>query len=676
MGGGLNIRADLDLHEITLGGNSFSDNEALDGSSVFWSRETSPKVELVCHNCTHASTIPHAHTSFVSTEAVQLGILGKVSQFVHSTEEIPTFAVGLLDLYGQVARSSPKHLCQISTVSKETPFSDDLFIYSEGQQESVNGTATYSALRVEGKIGMVYELDVNCFAGLPVNRLSMKFNLTISTCKAGQEPGQDLRKCVDCTYGYYNFDGLKCKACPQGGVCPGKAILYTEQGWWRAKNDSENLYMCPKPQACLSGETSGDYSCTKGHKGPVCALCSNSFHEWGNSCRKCSRLSTYILPALAIVSVLFLVTVVLNASWDPEQADSIIRINILISYTQVLGRLNYYEMEWTRAMSFALGLFDYTNIGAKITAPRCIESDTSFYETYLFAMSVPFFIALSYATWYMGKAVRTRRRGKEILRKREEEAKLILIEAKTYCCRSVLWLLTLVYIGVGSTAFEIFSTRPIEGEDYLLSDYSITVKSDRGGYTERHKTMLGLGAVFLLLYPFGIPFFAYLLLRYCKKNPAYQDAVAFLSCGYKSAYYYWEGLEMLRNLLISIIPTVFPQNITLQNTLSQMLIVTYLVVVLLSQPYKKKSNLWLQCLQLFTLWTLISGGALINYGNLAQDTQTSVSSLLIILMLFTLVVIVVECCAASEWFSRRALPPLPTFMKNKVTPVQVVPPQP
>merc|ERR1711981_1340631 len=112
----------------------------------------------------------------------------------------------------------------------------------------------------------------------------------------------------------------------------------------------------------------------------------------------------------------------------------------------------------------------------------------------------------------MGKAVRTRGRGEETLRTREEEANFGLIEAKTYCCRSVLWLLTLVYIGIGSMAFEIFSTRPIEGEDYLLSDYSITVKGDLGEYTERHKTMLGLGVVFLLLYPFGIPFFAYLLL--------------------------------------------------------------------------------------------------------------------------------------------------------------------
>ena len=137
MGAGINIRADLDLHEIKLRANSFNDNEALDGSSVFWSRKTSPKIELVCHNCTHASAIPH-NTSFVSTEAIQLGVLGSISRFVHSTEEIPTFAIALLDLYHQVARTSPKHLCQISTASNGVPFSDDLLIYSEGQQESVN----------------------------------------------------------------------------------------------------------------------------------------------------------------------------------------------------------------------------------------------------------------------------------------------------------------------------------------------------------------------------------------------------------------------------------------------------------------------------------------------------------------------------------------------------------
>ena len=351
------------------------------------------------------------------------------------------------------------------------------------------------------------------------------------------------------------------------------------------------------------------------------------------------------------MSVLFLVTVVLNASWDPSEADSVIRINILISYCQVIGRLNYYGMDWTRSMSFALGLFDYSNIGAKITAPRCIESDTTFYETYLFAMSVPLLIIGSYVCWYLWKIMRQKK-----AKTSTRNSDLHSIATKTYCCRSILWLLTLIYIGVGSMSFEIFGSRLIEGKHYLLSDYSITVKQDLGGYTGTHQIMIAFGVMFLLLYPIGIPLFAYMLLRFCKRNPVYEEAVAFLSCGYKDVYYYWEVLEMMRNLLISAMPTMFPQNIALQNTISQTLLVTYLIALLLTQPYKKKSNLFLQCLQLFTVWLLISGGALIKYGNLGEDTQTSISSLLIVLMLVTLLVILVQCFASMQFKKVRVRP--------------------
>ena len=43
---------------------------------------------------------------------------------------------------------------------------------------------------------------------------------------------------------------------------------------------------------------------------------------------------------------------------------------------------------------------------------------------------------------------------------------------------------------------------------------------------------------------------------------------------------------------------------------------------------------------------LISGGILIKHGNLALETQTSLSSFLIFQMVFTLVVITIECLSS------------------------------
>ena len=93
-------------------------------------------------------------------------------------------------------------------------------------------------------------------------------------------------------------------------------------------------------------------------------------------------------------------------------------------------------------------------------------------------------------------------------------------------------------------------------------------------------------------------------------------------------------------------PTFFPRNAALQSTVSQTILITYLVALLVSQPYKKRCNLLLQCLQLVTLWTLLSGGVLMTYGDLGERTKTPISSLLVACMLVTLLVIVSHCLAA------------------------------
>ncbi|UPR01256.1 right-handed beta-helix domain-containing protein [Chloropicon primus] len=645
-GGAISVFSDLEAYPAEFKALAFQDNAALDGSSIYWSSKDSPRRQLACVDCIHWESA----SSVISTEAVKLGFLAPFNPLVYSTEEVPTFQIGLIDFYDQVALTSPKHLCQLTSNASPARFSDELLISSEGQQESHNGTATYSRVRMEGKIGMDYQVQAKCFSSLSTGKLAMSFNITISGCRPGQEPDQDLRNCIDCKYGYYNFDGISCKVCPQGGLCPGRERLYTQGGWWRPKNTSEELYRCPSAGSCESGGASGDGLCKPGSRGPVCALCTKSFEKWGNTCKKCSRAIAYVLPLAAGVTLSFLVIVVLSNSGlqvDPSQDDFMVRTNLLISYCQVVGRLNYYGMEWTPAISLALGVFDYWNIGDKVTrkvsSPPCnliSSKETSFYETYLYTMSVPVTIVLGYMLLYSLK--RFFFRGK-----RGPWSETEVVEAKVYCCRNILWLLTLVYIQVASMSFEIFRTHLIEDKQYLVSDYNIVVKEGEEGYKPKHKSILAVGTMFLLLYAVGIPLFSYALLKYCRRDPVYQGAVSFLECGYRKAYHYWEVLQMMRDLFISLVPTIFPQNTTLQNATLQTVLMTFLVALLLCQPYQKRSNLILQCLHLCTIWVLISGGVVIQSGTLSVDAQASISSILVFTINFTLIVIVGACCGGA-----------------------------
>ena len=633
VGGGLAVEGAVGPPALRLERLAFVANVAVDGASVHWSRLASPLRELACYECTHASQ----NASDISTEAVSLGFVHAPAPHTRSTEKVPPFAVGLVDAYGQLARSAPTHLCQISPALREEGEGGGgvgaPFVYGEDQQiQTSGGVARFVDLRMEGRIGTVYAMDAVCLSridgewgGEGGGALSLSFAMKIARCLPGQQPAQSQRQCLECDYGTYSFDGLECKPCPRGAVCPGRAILHAEEGWWRPHNLSEALYACPKPAACLGGADAGNAACEAGYVGPVCGLCDAHFHKWGASCRRCSRLATYVLPPLIILSLGLTVTVFLNAAWDPNQSESVVRMNMLIAYMQVLGRLNYFSVRWPARLSEVLGWFDFVNVAAKISAPRCIE-ETDFYATYAMTMAVPILITASYAGLYVAKAVLCRVR---CLGPRE--VAVAMDASKVYCFRSVVWLYTLVYLGVASLALQLFGTQIIEGKHYLVSDYSIVVKEEGEGVTPTHQAMVAIGCVFGVLYPIGIPLLLYRVLWHSHRRGGggnVHDAVAFLVSGYREACYYWEVLEMVRTLAISIIPILFPRNVILQNTVAQTIVFWATVMNGWYRPYRTRVNNLLAALCHLSLWALFALGGLLE-GNLGRGAEDAIAALAI-----------------------------------------------
>lgn len=634
-GAAIAVVSDLAAHPVLLSGLRFEENIATDGSSAWWSRAASPLVDLECRGCDHAAASGLSNASHVATEAVALGFLVPPPAAIHSNEAVPSFSAGLLDAYGQVARTSGGHLCRLSATATPAHEEGGLLISSEGQAETREGRAAFRGLRVEGAILSDHDLELRCFPAPSSAGLAVTWRVRISGCRPGQEPSQDRRSCVPCKVNWYNFDGASCRPCPEGGVCPGGARLLAKPGWWRSLNDSGALYRCPKSRSCKEGEAFGEDSCEVGHRGPACALCLESYHEWGNTCRRCSMVSTYLIPLLALAALVFLVAVVLSSSNSAgnqaANSDSMVRVNILLSYCQVVGRINHYGFAWTPRVTLALGIFDYTNVAAKLTSPRCVESGTDFYDTYLMTAVIPLGVLVAYAAYYAASRARGRRK---------------IVDLRSHCCRSVLWILTLVYVGVASVCLEVFGTTRVEGVTMLTADYGIVVREPGGGVSPRHKAMVALGAALLLLYPVGIPLLSYFLLRFCRRNPEYRGAVAFLTCGYRERHHYWEVLEMSRNLFVSVVPTLFPQNTALQVASAQCALVCFLVALPLCRPYKANADLLLQCAQLLTVWILISSGSLIEHGDLGAETRESVETLSLVVLISTLLLLAAECLAA------------------------------
>lgn len=106
--------------------------------------------------------------------------------------------------------------------------------------------------------------------------------------------------------------------------------------------------------------------------------------------------------------------------------------------------------------------------------------------------------------------------------------------------RLALFIFLLVYPRIRSLLAQFFQCQQVDGESYLVADYSVH------RYDSQWKKMLVVEAVLVLVYPLGGILGIFLLLKYKRA----EVNVQFMTAQYKPEYYYWDVVEMLRKLAI------------------------------------------------------------------------------------------------------------------------------
>lgn len=193
-------------------------------------RSSSPQTPLTCTSCFIQPTPFSGQdmTTALATEVLELSYTTPPPASAQSNKDVRSFGVSLLDYYGHVGITEDMGSCAIQALAPANP-NGAVIIQSDGSEEAiVSGVAGFSHLRFSGTIGSVCNLTVTCSptsggrspillpASGSVSLAPLSLPIAVSSCPAGTQPNRNGDGCVDCSYGFYNFDGRQCLACPGG----------------------------------------------------------------------------------------------------------------------------------------------------------------------------------------------------------------------------------------------------------------------------------------------------------------------------------------------------------------------------------------------------------------------------------------------------------------------------
>ena len=183
--------------------------------------------------------------------------------------------------------------------------------------------------------------------------------------------------------------------------------------------------------------------------------------------------------------------------------------------------------------------------------------------------------------------------------------------------RLVLFTLFLVYPSISSTVLRSFVCDKVEGIWYLRADFSVQC------YDSSYNLHASFAGLMVLLYPIGIPFFfGYLLHKYRSpidrlEEKGIRAQLGFLYDGYERSAWYFELIDMLHKLALTSLIAFIPWKY--QMVVAMMIVVSFIAVILIANPYLRKSDNRLHLISLVEILMMLYAGHIFNSINDEPD---------------------------------------------------------
>jgi len=264
----------------------------------------------------------------------------------------------------------------------------------------------------------------------------------------------------------------------------------------------------------------------------------------------------------------------------PPKPNFTFKLKIALGFAQVVTNLAVaLSLAWPDAFEGFVQSFNVLNFDiVQVTNVGCAFPGANYFDKLWFMCIAPIILIGAVALFYLLP---------QYMRNpvHKSESEFARKEARRNFWRLVMFSLFLVYPSVSSTVIRTFVCHQVEGEWYLVADFTVRC------YTSEYNAWAAMAAIFTLIYPIGIPaFFFWMLWRYRDRldEPGVRGQLGFLYDAYERDYWYFEMIDMGHKLFVTSLLAFFPT--ALQMSMGLLAVFLYLAIVLLARPYFRKSD--------------------------------------------------------------------------------------
>ena len=424
--------------------------------------------------------------------------------------------------------------------------------------------------------------------------------------------------CGDGYVGALGSYSTKCKSClSMSGVQCSGTNMTVSSGYYKPPASYE-VHDCTPKKLCKAGENMqylSETTCKTGAYGPKCAICKKGYYSIAESgCQKCGAKGGAIFSVILMcIGVIFLYCMIFKYDITSGSATA----KIVLSFMQILHMHLLYKFSWPDAFKEFLSIFGFIQFDfTDLATPSCaFDSTVDFFTSFSFYMAlIPveavvvmlhYFI---YTSFFVGSDAKAQK----------------VVDFRSTCFRNALWMTTFSYPSVASKALQYFRCEKIGGIDFLVADYQISCDSDY------YKNAGAAGIIFTIAYVVLFPLGLLALLMLVRKNKTASTGekgekrgsvfkvdgqevvaasrIAFLTGDYTDECFYWEIIDMLRKLSVSVV-AIFVSEKNGANMLLTLLISScYLQSLFLYKPYTKGIDLYTSIIAGFGLMVSLMGG--------------------------------------------------------------------
>ena len=347
----------------------------------------------------------------------------------------------------------------------------------------------------------------------------------------------------------------------------------------------------------------------------MCAQPANGYFDvgkkWFFECPGGTNSVFAVLLTVALTALVFIIWFKIMSLAEGSIYDS---FDVGVKFLHLIGFIAQFRLRWHPNLDPVVLILLVANLEVDFISPHCVWATFNGFTEFFFQLLVPFVIvAFALLNWQVkmhyrpGKYPLELAMNEPLLNKNKlRDGTVSITDWKIYAVQKSIQVFGFMYQILAYTAFSSFACTARPDESFLTSAPDVTCGSNE------HKIMMAFSAVYISVFLIALPVFVLSNLIRGRKNNILLEGYFVQTYGciyeqFKIEFVWWEGVIVVRKLLISIILALVPLPM-IQGALTVILIYVSILIHLMNFPYFSSVQNILEVICLFcALGFVVSG---------------------------------------------------------------------